>query len=293
LTEIAGCPIHGVASSRHEWANRAAASRDNKEVPTTETVASIESIQQRIAPLQHQLQTHPLYAAIRTPAQIRLFMESHVFAVWDFMSLLKSLQRTLTSVDLPWVPTPFPQSRRFINEIVLGEESDEYQGRAISHFELYLEAMEQAGADTHVIRHLVSVARTGQLAFDGVPLAAREFVESTFQVIRHGSPAAQAAAFAFGREDAIPDMFRSFIRHLSSELGGELDLLVWYLERHIEVDGEDHGPLALSMVSDLCGDDPALWTEAAQAAEQALRARLKLWDGVLAQIGEQQSASHE
>ena len=262
-------------------------------MPTAETVASIESIQQRIAPLQRQLQTHPLYAAIRTLPQIRLFMESHVFAVWDFMSLLKSLQRTLTSVDLPWVPTPFPQSRRFINEIVLGEESDEYQGRAISHFELYLEAMEQAGADTRVIRHLVSVARTGQLALDGVPTSAGEFVESTFQVIRHGSPAAQAAAFAFGREDAIPDMFRSFVRHLSSEIGGELDLLVWYLERHIEVDGDDHGPLALSMVSDLCGDDPALWTEAAQAAEQALRARLKLWEGVLAQIGEQQSASHE
>jgi hypothetical protein len=259
-------------------------------VPTTETVASIESIQQRIAPLQRQLQTHPLYAAIRTPAQIRLFMESHVFAVWDFMSLLKSLQRTLTSVDLPWVPTPFPQSRRFINEIVLGEESDEYQGRAISHFELYLEAMEQAGADTRAIRKLVTLARTGELAFDTVPPAAREFVESTFQVIRHGSPAAQAAAFAFGREDAIPDMFRSFIRHLSGELGGELDLLVWYLERHIEVDGKDHGPLALSMVADLCGDDPALWTEAAQAAEQAFRARLKLWDGVLAQIGKQQSA---
>lgn len=245
---------------------------------------SIAAIQTRIAPLQRQLHNHPLYAAIRTLPQIRLFMQSHVFAVWDFMSLLKSLQRTLTSVDLPWVPTPFPQSRRFINEIVLGEETDEYHGRAVSHFELYLEAMEQARADTRAIRRVVDLARAGTLSLDAIPASAREFVESTFRIIRTGSPAAQAAAFAFGREDAIPEMFRAFVRHLSRELGGELDLFVWYLERHIEVDGDDHGPLALSMVSDLCGSDPALWSEAAEAAEHALQARLRLWDSVLAEI---------
>jgi hypothetical protein len=253
-------------------------------VQTTEASPSIESIQSRIAPLQHQLQNHPLYSAIRTLPQIRLFMQSHVFAVWDFMSLLKSLQRTLTSVEVPWVPTAFPQSRRFINEIVLGEETDQYQGRIVSHFELYLEAMEQAQADTRAIRHVVTLARTGTLNLDAAPPAAREFVASTFRIIRTGSPAAQAAAFAFGREDAIPEMFRAFVRHLSREHSGDLDLFVWYLERHIEVDGDDHGPLALSMVSDLCGNDPALWEEAAEAAEQALQARLCLWDSVHAEI---------
>ena len=250
------------------------------------TVDSVEAIGARLAPLQEQLARHPLYGAIRTVGQLRTFMESHVFAVWDFMSLLKSLQRRLTCVEVPWAPTPFPASRRFINEIVLGEESDEYEGQPASHFEIYLGAMERVGADTSAIRGIAVYPPPGLHAvrFDGAPAAARQFVEATFRLIREGSPAAQAAAFAFGREDAIPSMFRSLVKSLNRELGGELDPFVWYLERHIEVDGEDHGPLALGMVADLCGDDPGLWDEAGEAAEEALRARLALWDGVLAEI---------
>ncbi len=112
------------------------------------------------------------------------------------------------------MPTPFPVSRRFVNEIVLGEESDEYQGRPISHFEIYLEAMEQVKADTRAIRRVVICAPLGvdRLSFEGAPAAAKEFVESTFRVIYRGSSAAQAAALAFGREDAIPGMCRSLVR---------------------------------------------------------------------------------
>ena len=249
-------------------------------------VDSVEGIEIRLKPLQEQLASHPLYGAIRTVEQVRTFMESHVFAVWDFMSLLKSLQRRLTCVEVPWAPTPFPASRRFINEIVLGEESDEYQGKPISHFEIYLEAMERAGADTSAIRGIAIYPPAGLHAvrFDGAPVAAKQFVETTFRLIREGSPAALAAAFAFGREDAIPSMFRSLVKNMNRELGGDLDPFVWYLERHIEVDGEDHGPLALGMVTDLCGKDARLWNEAAEAAEEALRARISLWDGVLAEI---------
>ena len=249
--------------------------------------SSLETLQARLAPWRARLAAHPLYLSIRTPAHLRLFMESHVFAVWDFMSLLKALQRALTCVEVPWVPTRFPASRRFINEIVLGEESDEYEGRPASHFELYLEAMERAGASTAAIRRVVErVAATprAELDLNGVPDAARQFVEATFRVIRTGSIAAQASAFTFGREDAIPGMFRSLVRDLNREMAGDLSQFVWYLERHIEVDGDEHGPLALRMVADLCGDNPALWDEAAKAAEQAIAARLTLWDGILKQI---------
>jgi hypothetical protein len=164
-------------------------------VTSTGVINSIEAIELRLMPLRKELAAHPLYQRIRTLGHVRVFMESHVFAVWDFMSLLKVLQRALTCVDLPWVPTPFPVSRRFVNEIVLGEESDEYQGRPTSHFEVYLEAMEQVKADTRAIRHVVSGARQGVegLNFEGVPAAAKEFIETTFRVIHGGSSAAQAA----------------------------------------------------------------------------------------------------
>jgi len=258
--------------------------RDNGEVNATAVVFSIEDIEARIAPLRERLTAHPLYAAIRTQDDLRVFMESHVFAVWDFMSLLKALQQKLTCVSVPWVPTKFAASRRFVNEIVLGEESDEFEGRPVSHFEVYLEAMQECGADTRAVAALVESARGGALDLAGVPEAAAGFVAKTFEVIRTGSLAAQAAAFTFGREDVIPDMFRELVRELNRESAGELSKFVWYLERHIEVDGEDHGPLSLRMVSDLCGEDAGLWEEAAAAAEAAIEARLGLWDGILGRI---------
>ena len=118
-------------------------------------LAPLERLESRLAPLRKRLASHPIYAAIQSEQQLRLFMESHVFAVWDFMSLLKALQRSLTCVDVPWVPSRHAASRRFINEIVLGEESDEYQHRPLSHFEIYLEAMQALDADTAPINALL------------------------------------------------------------------------------------------------------------------------------------------
>jgi hypothetical protein len=260
----------------------------NLSIPST----SIETIEQRVSVLRDRLARHRLYAAIRTIEHLRIFMESHVFAVWDFMSLLKSLQRALTSIEVPWVPTLHPASRRFINEIVLGEESDEYQGRWLSHFEIYLDAMRRIGANTAAIECTVEAARNcrgGDLtlleeALQIAPASARQFVQTTFRIIGEGSVSAQAAAFTFGREDAIPNIFRSLVRDLNVEMGGDLSQFIWYLERHIEVDGDDHGPLSLKMVSDLCGSNQRLWSEAAQAAEDALLSRLALWDGILEQL---------
>lgn len=250
-----------------------------------ETLAtmSVAGIEARILPLRKQIDHHPLYPSIQTLDHLKIFMESHVFAVWDFMSLLKSLQRKLTCIEVPWIPTNLPASRRFINEIVLGEESDLYNGRAASHFEIYLEAMEAIGADTRAIKRVIAAA-PHRLDLDGVPAPAARFVEATFHVIHHRSLAAQAAAFTFGREDAIPGMFRSLVRDLNREMGGDLQPFVWYLERHIEVDGEDHGPLSLQMVTEICGGNNTLWEEATQAAEDAIRARIDLWDSIAKQI---------
>lgn len=249
----------------------------------------MELIDQRITPLRAQLANHPLYTSIGTLAHLRLFMESHVFAVWDFMSLLKSLQLSLTSVASPWVPTEHPSSRRFVNEIVLAEESDLHQGRHMSHFEIYVEAMLQADADVAPIQCVVAAAKSGQFAavdeaLKSAPMAAQRFARSTFQLIRDGSLPARAAAFTFGREDAIPDMFRALVMELNHEISGDLSQFVWYLQRHIEIDGDDHGPLSRRMVNEVCGANHDAWEQAANAAEDAMRARLALWDGILAQI---------
>ncbi len=253
---------------------------------TLELASPIDVLEERITPLRQHLAAHPLYQRIQTPQHLRLFMESHVFAVWDFMSLLKSLQASLTCVCVPWQPSPWPESRRFINEIVLGEESDLYQGRALSHFELYLEAMHQAGADTRAIESMLRQVRSGSFdpTFLGAPPAARAFVASTFKTIATGAVHRIAAAFTFGREDLIPEMFRGLVRDLNQRLGGQFSTYQWYLERHIEVDGDDHGPLSLRMIADLCGEDEKLWEEATQSAESALKARIALWDGILTQL---------
>jgi hypothetical protein len=254
--------------------------------------SAISYIEARIAPLRARLTAHPLYSRITTQDHIRVFMKSHVFAVWDFMSLLKALQGQLTCVSVPWLPTRWPESRRFVNEIVLGEESDTHEGRSISHFEFYLEAMEECGADTAPIRNLLAaIAATPTrtsihdlLEMAAAPLAARRFVETTFEVIQSGNLSAMAAAFTFGREDLIPGIFRQLVRDLNSERDGRLDKFIWYLERHIEIDSEDHAPLSLRMVADLCGGNETLWEQAANAAEAALSARLALWDGILTEL---------
>jgi hypothetical protein len=231
--------------------------------------------------LRARLAGHPLYRKIRTPDDIRTFMSFHVFAVWDFMSLLKALQGRLTCVSIPWRPTRWPESRRFINEIVLGEESDLFEGRAISHFELYLEAMEECGADTCGIRNLLAQVEDGvAMGSLDAPRGVREFLGVTFDAIQSGSPSAMAAAFTFGREDVIPEMFRELVGSLNSSGAGTFRKFGWYLERHIEVDGDEHGPLSLRMVADLCGKDDKLWEEAARAAETAIAARLALWDAI-------------
>lgn len=247
--------------------------------------ASVEALQSSLQPYYERLSSHRLYGSFRTIADLRTFMEAHVFAVWDFMSLLKTLQRGLTCVETPWLPGADAESRRLINEIVLGEESDIYNGQHVSHFELYRMAMEQCGASTEAIDRLLFLLRDGADLHEAVrgsraPLHAKKFVGDTFHIIGEGRLHAVAAAFTFGREDLIPEMFKGFVRDLNRDLGGNLDTFVWYLERHIEVDGGEHGPMALQMIANLCGEDDAKWQQAEQAAIYALESRLRLWDGI-------------
>ena len=247
-------------------------------------------LQVTLRPLRDRLLNHQVYHQLETLKHVRLFMEHHVFAVWDFMSLLKSLQRHLTGVTLPWLPKENRLSRRLINEIVLEEESDEnMEGGYTSHFELYRAAMQQCGADTSEIDQFLSRLRQRQtvpaaLETANVPKAARAFVQTTWGIVESGSVHQIAAAFTLGREELIPDMFRSFLVDLHKQVPDRLTLLRYYLARHVQLDEERHTPMALRMLTDLCGDDDGKWQEAEQTVQLTLNARIDLWDAVVNQV---------
>jgi len=240
-------------------------------------------LQREIEAVRTTVVSHPMYRNINEPGDVAVFLEHHVFAVWDFMSLLKSLQRNLTCVDVPWVPRGPRESRRLINDIVLVEESDERGDGYISHFELYVEGMTEAGADVGPITAFLEYVRDGMpvaeaLKMAEAPVAAADFVNTTWGIVERAPIHCQAAAFAFGREDLIPDMFQRIIG--IDDAHGRLSTFRDYLARHIEVDGEQHTPMAMQMLIDLCGDDDEKWTECATTVQTALEGRHALWSAI-------------
>jgi hypothetical protein len=231
-----------------------------------------ERIKRAIEPLRQQIINHPVYSVLNTLEDLQLFMEYHVYAVWDFMSLLKALQNNLTCTTLPWFPEGNPDTRHLINEIVVGEESDiDQQGNRKSHFELYVDAMTQCGANVSSIQKFTTVLQhTGKFdsayAAAETPIEARNFVDFTFKHINENKKYVQAAIFTFGREDLIPNMFLSMIRDIQMKLPDQLSIFLYYLERHIEVDGDHHSHLALQMTTLLCNENPLFWKEAEEAS---------------------------
>jgi len=246
----------------------------------------LDQLKTEIEPLRAKLVQHDVYSKVSTLEHLHLFMQQHVFAVWDFMSLLKALQINLTCVTLPWAPVGNAGTRYLINEIVTGEESDvDENGNRCSHFELYLAAMQQAGADTSRIDLLTEAVRNGAdvssaLASCGAPAAVASFVENTFSIIDSRKPFLQAAVFTFGREDLIPAMFLSFVNKLHAQSPEKISIFKYYLERHIEVDGDHHAHLAYQMTASLCGEDSVKWQEATEYVKQALQYRIQLWDAI-------------
>lgn len=245
------------------------------------------TINSLLAPQREQLLNHPLYGRVKTIEDLRQFLQGHVYAVWDFMSLLKALQAKLTCTQVPWLPVGNPQLRYLINEIVLAEETDlALNGARQSHFEMYLEAMEACGADaTEVNAFLKDVVETQNIfvsikhsrLHEGV----KAFLDFTFRVIDQGKPHEIAAAFTFGREDLIPAMFTEILRNFQANFPEtDLNKLIYYFERHIELDADEHGPMAMQMVIELCEGDAARWKEVEEISRLALQKRIGLWDAI-------------
>ncbi|WP_304234286.1 DUF3050 domain-containing protein [Jiulongibacter sediminis] len=248
----------------------------------------ISRIDVGLSELREALKNHKLYQQLSDLEDIRTFMEWHVYAVWDFMSLLKSLQQNLTCTEVPWKPVVNPKIARFINEIVHGEESDlNVNGEPESHFEMYTSAMSEVGADVTMISNFL-----GQISdlnevlsiIDQIslPAAVKSFLNFTFETIQSNEVHKIASAFTFGREDVIPDMFLEILNKSGKEAA--FPKLKYYLERHIELDGDEHGPLSLEMISEICGGDEQKWEEVLETGRLALQKRLELWDAIAGAI---------
>ena len=258
--------------------------------------SSYIDLNSELSSYREELESHKIYQKFKSVSDIRTFMEIHVFAVWDFMSILKALQMQLTNISIPWTPNNNPLIVRFINEIVYGEESDINElGEPKSHFEMYLDAMKQVGANRKYIDKLLDMIQSGnniEFSLNQINIDKRikEFTQFTFSIINTKKPHSIGSAFTFGREDIIPDMFIKILDGIDPK-AVHFSKLKYYLERHIEIDGDLHGPLALRMMDELCGNNPKKWDEALIVAKKCIQHRIQLWDVVVELVNQKNQIS--
>lgn len=252
---------------------------------------TIAALKDEIAKDYAILTAHPAFSSLKTMEDLRTFMEMHVFAVWDFMSLLKRLQRDFTTMSLPWTPPKNFIAARLINDITLGEESDDApDNQHMSHYNLYIGGMREIGADTTTVERFIELISAGEpyaAALDkaGVHPVAKRFVSATLDTALNGKTQEVLGSFFYSRENVIPLMFKGLLA------GWKIDtatapMFVFYLERHIDLDTERHGPAAKAIIDEMYGSNEAALIELHRAAQAAVRERCIFWDGVLALVEE-------
>lgn len=255
--------------------------------PTIYFAMNISEINSKIQSQKEILLKHSLYEKVKTIEDLHQFLECHVYAVWDFMSLLKALQSKLTCTTTPWFASSNPETRYLINEIVLAEESDlTLEGKRLSHFEMYVDAMNYCGANTEEVDTFLKNVIDTKNIFIAIKQSnlhpkIKAFLDFTFRVIEEGKTHKIAAAFTFGREDLIPNMFTEILKNFQQNFPEtDLSKLIYYFERHIELDADEHGPMAMQMINELCQDDIQKWNDVEEVSILALEKRIGLWDAI-------------
>ena len=247
----------------------------------------VEKIRDTIKEPREKLLNHKLYTEIKSIEDLQIFTSNHIFAVWDFMSLLKALQNNLTCTKVPWIPNKNSETAYLINEIVLAEETDISQdGKRKSHYELYLDAMIDIGVKVENIEKNIMLLSSSDSIENSIEKLdihpkIKEFLKFTFSIIDEGKPHKIAAIFTFGRENLIPNMFNEILHEFQNNFTEkDISKLIYYFERHIELDEDEHGPMALQMVNELAENDPLKWEEIKDISIVALEKRIGLWDAI-------------
>jgi len=238
--------------------------------------------------LMQEVQEHPVFSALDDKYALSVFMSHHVFAVWDFMTLVKSVQSFVAPCTIPWIPNSETSVVKAINEIVLSEESDvDIAGTgSCSHFELYLDAMRELEIPVGHITHFIELVQNQGITKASAELPkspSTQFINKTFNTISSQNPIVISCWFAYGREKIIPGMFSSVLNRLGIARK-QAPHFYYYLERHTELDGGEHSHFAQQLVDHFCEQDESRIEIAQVACKEAIKARILFWDGVLKAI---------
>jgi hypothetical protein len=232
---------------------------------------------------------HPLYNSIKTEEDVRIYMFNQVWCVWDFMTLVKSIQLNIVPSNILWMPPKYPELGAYIYEVLLTEETDKgYNSETnSSHFQTYLKAMYESKVDTSSVAAFIKLLENG---FDfgtatekcGIHDEAKEFISTTFEFAK-SELHISTAVFCLSREGVIPDIFMNLLANVS--LSNNFKIFNWYLNRHIYLDSQSHGPLSIKLFKTIV-DTPKKQDEALHASLKALKARNKFFDYILNSINQ-------
>lgn len=266
-----------------------------KDMPITarsEDDLQIALLKRKVIEEEKRLLNHPLYENLNTIENIKVFMKNHIFAVWDFLILAKRVQRIVSPTSNFWKPNQDPKLRRFINEIMISEESDDLgDGIFMSHCDMYIKAMREINASTDDFfkfqNKLTAKNFQSYLDFEkSIPLPAYEFLRVTHAHINSRQPHITIASFAYGREHLVPLMFTEMLRH-HMDLPKSAPMFYQYLLRHIDVDSNTHGPLSQELLNHAINNDIVRHAEVEAVKLETLMTRHFFYDKILEEINPQ------